>query len=80
MSDDQTPSSELLPVEESLAGEQPASTESRSFGLSGGARLYISAALLSLWLLFLFVGATLGGAVHLALVAVLALRPWRLPA
>ncbi len=42
-------------------------------------RLLIAALLLSLWLLFLFVCVTFGGAIHLALVGVLALRPWRLP-
>ena len=42
-------------------------------------RLMLAAGLLSLWLVFLFVGATLGGAIHLALLGVLALRPWRLP-
>ena len=39
-------------------------------------RLYASAACLSTWLVLLFSGFSLGGAVHLLLVAALVLFPW----
>lgn len=39
--------------------------------------MLLAAALLSAWLLALLVGWTLGGAIHLALVAGLFLLPWR---
>lgn len=41
------------------------------------ARLLLAAALLSSWLIFLFTGLALGGAVHLLLAAALAVFPWR---
>jgi hypothetical protein len=44
---------------------------------SSTGRLVLSAALLSSWLVLLFVGWTLGGAVHLLLAGSLALFPWR---
>lgn len=40
-------------------------------------RLLLAAALLSAWLVLLFAGWALGGAVHLLLVATLAVFPWR---
>jgi hypothetical protein len=46
--------------------------------LGAEGRLWWSAAALSLWLLSLFVGVTLGGFVHLLVVAILVLRPWTL--
>lgn len=39
--------------------------------------LWSSAAAVSLWLCALFVGWTLGGAVHLLLLVPLWIRPWR---
>ena len=60
------------PVPESVDAEQRVSSPSPK------ARLYWAAGLLSTWLFFLFVGATLGGAIHLALLGVLWLRPWQL--
>ena len=45
--------------------------------ISPSARLVSSAALLSAWLILLFVGWVLGGAVHLLLAASLLLFPWR---
>ena len=45
--------------------------------LSAAARLLSSAALLSSWLILLFVGFALGGAVHLLLAAALLLFPCR---
>ena len=44
----------------------------------GEHRLWLAAGCLSAWLLLLFVGASLGGAVHLLLLAALWLRPWGL--
>ena len=41
-------------------------------------RLFGSAACLSAWLVLLFSGVALGGAVHLLLVATLGLFPWKL--
>ena len=41
------------------------------------ARLTVSVALLSTWLILLLSGFALGGAVHLLLVGSLALFPWR---
>jgi len=41
------------------------------------ARLFAAAALLAAWLVLLFFGVVLGGAVHLLAVAALALVPWR---
>lgn len=41
------------------------------------ARLTLSVALLSAWLILLLSGFALGGAIHLLLVASLALFPWR---
>ncbi len=43
-------------------------------------RLFLAAACLSTWLLFLYVGVTLAGAVHLLLVGVILARPWSLSA
>jgi len=40
-------------------------------------RILISTVLLSGWLILLFVGWTLGGAVYLLLVASLAVFPWK---
>ena len=40
-------------------------------------RLALSVALLAAWLVLLMSGVALGGAVHLLLVASLALFPWR---
>lgn len=40
-------------------------------------RALISAGLLSLWLLFLMIGWTLGGAVYLLLVVSVVLFPWK---
>ncbi|MBZ0113101.1 MAG: hypothetical protein K8J08_11610 [Thermoanaerobaculia bacterium] len=40
-------------------------------------RLAASFALLGLWLLLLFIGWTLGGAIHLLLAGALVLFPWR---
>lgn len=45
--------------------------------IPAAARLLLSAALLSSWLILLFVGFALGGAIHLLLVAALVLFPWR---
>jgi len=41
------------------------------------ARLTLSVALLSAWLILLLSGVALGGGIHLLLVASLALFPWR---
>ncbi len=40
-------------------------------------RLLASAACLSAWLILLFSGVSLGGAIHLLLVVALVLFPWR---
>lgn len=40
-------------------------------------RTFLAAGLISGWLVSLLIGWTLGGAVHLALVAALVLFPWR---
>jgi hypothetical protein len=42
-----------------------------------GARAALSTAALSAWVVALFTGWVLGGAVHLLLVAAIALFPWR---
>ena len=41
-------------------------------------RLFVSAALISAWLVCLLIGWSLGGAIYLALLAGLAIFPWRL--
>ncbi len=41
------------------------------------ARTFVAAGLVSGWLVMLLVGWSLGGAIHLALVAAVALFPWR---
>ena len=40
-------------------------------------RTFLAAALVSTWLFSLLIGWALGGAIHLALVAALAIFPWR---
>jgi hypothetical protein len=45
--------------------------------MSPMARLAVSVALLAAWLVLLLAGIALGGAIHLLLVAALALFPWR---
>jgi len=44
---------------------------------SPAARAVISSALLSAWLILLFIGWSFGGAVYLLLAAALILFPWR---
>ena len=46
--------------------------------LSPTLRIALSAVALSSWIVLLFAGYTLGGAVHLLLAAGLVLFPWRL--
>jgi hypothetical protein len=41
------------------------------------ARLFAAAACLSAWLVLLFFGVVLGGAIHLLAIAAIALVPWR---
>ncbi len=45
--------------------------------MAPGLRASLALPLLSLWLVLLFAGWTLGGAVHLLLLAALVLFPWR---
>jgi hypothetical protein len=45
--------------------------------VSDGKRLFASALAIAAWLVLLFLGVALGGAVHLLLVAGLVLFPWR---
>ena len=45
--------------------------------MSAGRRLFACAFAIAAWLVLLFLGVALGGAVHLLLVAGLALFPWR---
>ena len=45
--------------------------------MSATGRLFASAIAIAAWLVLLFLGVALGGAVHLLLVAGLALFPWR---
>jgi len=48
--------------------------------VSATGRLFASAGAIAAWLVLLFLGVALGGAVHLLLAAGLALFPWRTPA
>ena len=45
--------------------------------MSAGRRLFASALAVVAWLVLLYLGIALGGAVHLLLVAGIALFPWR---
>jgi Flp pilus assembly protein TadB len=57
------------------AGARPATARRRN---RDSARLVAASALIAAWLLLLLFGHPLGAAVHVALVAGLAILPWRL--